>query len=204
MAYALPATRFRTLGYEWTLNPGPFNVKEHTVITAMGNMCWTTSYVLSVFLVQQINYGQQLSYGYKILLGLSTNLLGISFAGLYRTVLTYPPSMIFPGTLVSCSLMNTLHRNWDKNDSRHMSRHRFFTIVAICATVWYWVPGYLFTGLSVFSWACWIAPTNPTVNTLFGSATGMGMGLFTFDWSMIDIVSNGSPLVSPVCPTIWS
>ncbi|PSS37094.1 hypothetical protein PHLCEN_2v1060 [Hermanssonia centrifuga] len=194
-AYFLPRTRFNTFGYVWTLNPGPFNVKEHTVIIAMANMTWTTSYVLSVFLVQQVNYGQQLSYSYKILLGLSTQLIGIAYAGLYRKFLVWPSSMIYPGTLVSCSLTNTLHRTWGIREKSHISREKFFFIVMVCAGVWYFVPGFLFTGLSIFSWACWIAPTNPAVNTVFGSATGLGMGLLTFDWTMISII--GNPLVSP-------
>jgi len=33
--WVLPNTRFNTFGYVWTLNPGPFNIKEHTVITVM-------------------------------------------------------------------------------------------------------------------------------------------------------------------------
>ena len=33
-------------------------------------------------------------------------------------------------------------------------------------------------------------------NALFGTATGLGMGIFTFDWSMIAFF--GSPLVTPV------
>jgi OPT family small oligopeptide transporter len=61
--------------------------------------------------------------------------------------------------------------------------------------VWYWVPGFLFTALSMFNWVCWIAPNNVVVNTLFGTNTGLGMGLLTFDWSMITYI--GSPLVTP-------
>lgn len=55
--------------------------------------------------------------------------------------------------------------------------------------------GYLFKGLSWFSYACWIAPYNHVVNSLFGVKTGMGMGIFTFDWSQIAWI--GSPLASP-------
>lgn len=198
LAWALPTTQFRTFGYTWSLNPGPFNVKEHTVITAMVNVTWSTTYIVSVFITQQVNYGQELSYAYKILLGLSSQLLGIAYGGLFRSFLVWPSSMIYPGTLVSCSLMNTLHRSWGKRETKHVSRHRIFTIIALASGLWYFVPGFLFTGLSIFSWACWIAPTNPTVNTVFGSLSGMGMGLLTFDWTMISSPSGASPLVSPV------
>jgi len=39
------------------------------------------------------------------------------------------------------------------------------------------------------------SPDNVVVNQLFGSATGLGMGILTFDWSQINWI--GSPLVSP-------
>ena len=83
-----------------------------------------------------------------------------------------------------------------KKETKHISREKFFLFVALGGTLWYFVPGFLFTGLSVFSWACWIAPQNQTVNTLFGYNTGLGFGFLTFDWSMISWL--GSPLVSPV------
>ena len=65
-AWVLPRTRFNTFGYRWSFNPGPFNVKEHTVITAMGIMTWTTPFILSAYIVQEVNYGQHLPYSYKI------------------------------------------------------------------------------------------------------------------------------------------
>lgn len=55
--------------------------------------------------------------------------------------------------------------------------------------------GFLFTGLSFFSWICWITPTNVPVNQLFGVATGLGMSVVTFDWSQIAWI--GSPLMIP-------
>lgn len=56
-------------------------------------------------------------------------------------------------------------------------------------------PGFLFTGLSIFSWICWIVPKNVVVNQLFGVSTGLGMSVVTFDWSQIAWI--GSPLMIP-------
>jgi hypothetical protein len=57
------------------------------------------------------------------------------------------------------------------------------------------LPSYLFTALSTFSWVCWIAPNNATVNQLFGVRHGLAMGILTFDWGQITF--NGSPLPTP-------
>lgn len=37
-ARVLPSKRFNTFGVEWTLNPGPFNIKEHAVVTLMASV----------------------------------------------------------------------------------------------------------------------------------------------------------------------
>jgi hypothetical protein len=34
----MPSRVFRTFGIEWDLNPGPFTIKEHTLITVMANV----------------------------------------------------------------------------------------------------------------------------------------------------------------------
>ncbi|THH29741.1 hypothetical protein EUX98_g4449 [Antrodiella citrinella] len=191
----LPRTKFNTFGYVWSLNPGPFNAKEHTVIVAMSNVLYTDSFATLVYAVQEMFYGSELSAAYKVLLVLSTQLVGFAFTGLIRQFLVFPPSMIWPSALVQCALLNTLHKNYDKKEGSHMSRMKFFTIVTLVGGIYYFLPGYLFTGLSMFTWACWIAPENQIVNTLFGFNTGLGMGFLTFDWSMISYVTN--PLISP-------
>ena len=58
------------------------------------------------------------------------------------------------------------------------------------------LPNYLFTALSSFSWVCWIAPDNVKLNQFFGVTHGLAMGVFTFDWGQISGF-NGSPLVNP-------
>ncbi|CAL1696243.1 unnamed protein product [Somion occarium] len=193
--WVLPTTKFNTLGYQWSFNPGPFNIKEHTVITVMANLLYNDAYATLITAIQELFYGQKLTYGYRILIVLSTQLFGYTYAGLVRQFLVWPSSMIWPGALVECALLNTLHKNYGKFERNHMSRERFFFLVTIGAFVYYFLPGYIFTGLSMFTWACWIAPQNQTVNSLFGFQTGLGMGFLTFDWSMISYLA--SPLIAP-------
>ncbi|KAI6005109.1 OPT oligopeptide transporter [Pisolithus orientalis] len=191
----LPTTRFCTLGYTWSLNPGPFNIKEHVVITVMANLVVNGAYATDILATQRSFYNQSLSNSYQYFLVLATQLIGFSLGGLLRRFLVYPCSMIWPGALVNSALFNTLHRTYGKPERRHISRGKFFAIVVACSFLWYFLPGYLWTGLSVFNWVCWIVPTNVAVNSLFGTSTGLGMGLLTFDWSMISYI--GSPLVTP-------
>jgi OPT family oligopeptide transporter len=192
----LPTNKFKTFGYVWSFNPGPFSIKEHVCITVMGNTVVSGAYATDVVLAQRIFYGQHLTWGYQILIVLSTQIIGFSLGGILRQFVVWPSSMIWPGALVNSALFNTLHRNYGKKDDGHMSRERFFFIAAGCSFLWYWVPGYLFTALSAFNWVCWIVPQNVPVNVLFGTNTGLGMSVLTFDWTMISFI--GSPLVTPV------
>lgn len=194
--WVLPTTRFNTFGYVWTLNPGPFNAKEHTVITVMAKVVELGAYATDLLLSQELFYGKNFGFGYEVMICLSSQLMGYAFAGLFRRFLVWPSSMIWPGALVNSALFNTLHQTYSQKDKGHMSRQRFFAIAAAASFVWYWFPGYIFTALSWFTWACWIAPNNIVVNSLFGYISGLGMGFLTFDWAVISYF--GSPLVTPV------
>lgn len=192
----LPTHRFNTFGYRWSLNPGPFTIKEHVCITVMGNIVVGGAYCTDVIATQKIFYNQAIPYGYQILLCIGTQVMGFSLGGLLRQFVVWPSSMVWPGALVNAALFNTLHKSYGKRERGHMSRERFFLLAFVGSAVYYWLPGYLFTALSVFNWVCWIAPNNVPVNVLFGTNTGLGMGIFTFDWAMIGYI--GSPLVTPV------
>lgn len=201
MEYVLPRTRFRTFGYVWSLNPGPFNIKEHTVITVMANVVAGGAYATDVIATQRIYFDQSWDLGYQMLLCLSSQLIGYAFAGVTRQFLVWPRTMIWPGQLVNCALFNTMHRNYGKAETIRPSRMKFFLLATAASFVWFWLPGYLFTALSVFNWVCWIAPNNVVVNQLFGYSSGLGMGFLTFDWTMISYI--GSPLVVPVRSTAY-
>jgi hypothetical protein len=193
----LPRYRVTVFGHSFSLNPGPFNIKEHTLIAIMVNVDVDGAAITDVSAAVRIVDGVRWSIGKQFFLGLVLRVLGFSFAGLLHRFLVWPSSMIWPGVLVRCALLNTMHSNYGKKDTKHMSRERFLYIACACSFMYYWFPGYIWTGLSVFNWACWIAPNNVVVNSLFGSISGIGMGLFTFDWVMISAI--GSPLVVPVC-----
>ena len=205
LAAVLPTKYFKTFGYIWSFNPGPFSIKEHVCVTIM--VCSTIfgPYSTRVALTQNLFYGQAIPIAFQILLGIGSECIGFCFAGILRQFVVWPSNMIWPDALSNCAFFNTLHQNYTKSDHGYMTREHFFWITTAGSFIWYWVPGYLFTGLSMFNWVCWIAPKNVIINTLFGTNTGLGMGILTFDWAIIS--SLGSPLITPVgCVSLffWS
>ncbi|KAI9462088.1 OPT oligopeptide transporter [Boletus coccyginus] len=180
-----------------SLNPGPFTIKEHVLLAIMATVGGGPAYATDIVAVQRVYYNQTYNFSYQWMLVLSTQLLGFSIGGILRRFLVQPPSMIWPANLVSCALFNTLHvKSYAGMGTRGgISRGRFFLYAWVAGMCWYFVPGYLFQGLSYFSWVCWIAPENIVVNQLFGYVHGLGMSLITFDWAQISYI--GSPLATP-------
>ena len=197
LAAILPARRFNTLGYIWSLNPGPFSIKEHVCVTIMVISSAPGTYSNYVVLTQRVFYGQTIPITFQILLAIGCQCIGFCFAGILRQFVVWPSNMIWPGALSSCAFFNTLHKNYRNSNQGYMTHEHFFWIATAGTFIWYWLPGYLFTGLSMFNWVCWIAPKNIVINTLFGTRTGLGMSILTFDWAIISFL--GSPLITPVC-----
>lgn len=91
---------------------------------------------------------------------MSTQLIGFSIGGLARRFLVTPPSMskssslfiretsftgdgsVWPNTLVSCALFNTLHSQSYVGIGQHegLSRERFFLYAFISAALWCQYP----------------------------------------------------------------
>ncbi|EGO00748.1 hypothetical protein SERLA73DRAFT_167007 [Serpula lacrymans var. lacrymans S7.3] len=198
LAFVLPITTYRLPRFlgsvEFSLNPGPWNIKEHVLVFIMANVAIGPAYALNAIVVAQINYGIYYNYWFSVLLVLATQLTGFGLAGMCRRFLVWPASMVWPQNLVACTLLNTLHAEEDE-DSGGITRYRFFLIVLGGAFFFFFIPGYLFQALSVFSFICWIVPENVPVNQLFGVETGLGMSVLTFDWTQISWI--GSPLMFP-------
>ncbi|KIK65895.1 hypothetical protein GYMLUDRAFT_38376 [Collybiopsis luxurians FD-317 M1] len=181
-----------------SLNPGPFTIKEHVMITVSGaTVGQASAYGTDIIAVQRVFYNQKYSFAYQWFLTISTQLIGFSIGGISRHILVEPASMIWPTNLVTCALFNTLHseRYAGIGKSGGLSRERYFWYAFTASFIWYFFPGYLFQALSWFSWVTWIWPDSPTVAQLFGYENGLGFSVLTFDWSQIAFL--GSPLATP-------
>jgi OPT family oligopeptide transporter len=215
-AMILPYTTYKLPrwlgGLTFSLNPGPWNVKEHTLLYLIGNVSSVPPFINAMFVVQEKYYGVRNGIWYEILMILSCDVTGLGLAGLCRALVVKPASMIWPDTLVTCVLMNTLHAE-EERETRRISRPKFFLYILLGSFVYYFFPGmrlyleeeqrahslfstgFIFTALSMFSWVCWIWPESVTINQLFGISSGLGMGILTFDWAQISLIAN--PLMIP-------
>ncbi|PNY24300.1 Sexual differentiation process protein isp4 [Tolypocladium capitatum] len=199
-ARSLPDKSFTVFGKQFRLNPGPFNVKEHTIITIMTAAGTTSSYALDILLAQEVFYQQGFSFLFQFLLVLSTQAMGLGVAGIFRRFLVWPSSMVWPKTLITATVMHSLHNHEPADPAStngwRIGRYKFFLIVAACVFIWEWVPQVFATCLQLFIFATWIAPNNVVVNQLFGGQTGLGLLPISFDWNTVIGFLN-SPLQVP-------
>lgn len=127
-------------GHEWSLNPGPFNIKEHCIITIMSNVSLTPAYGLSAIVSSELWYQRPLGIGFNILFVLSTQITGFSLAGICRRFVVWPASMIWPGVLMMCTNLNTLHAE-DEGFQGGITRFRFLVYTSVGAFLFYILPG---------------------------------------------------------------
>jgi hypothetical protein len=144
----MPRRRFRTFGIEWSLNPSPFNQKEHTLITIMANVTFSggPAYSTDTIVAMKGFYGIDFGWGFQLILTLGTQLIGFGLAGLLRPFLVYPAAMIWPSNFVNTSLFYALHDPSTETDPAKangwsIGRYRYFLYVFLGAFVWYWFPG---------------------------------------------------------------
>ncbi|MCL7029957.1 hypothetical protein MKW94_020206, partial [Papaver nudicaule] len=198
MAAVLPKKDITILGKSFSLNPGPFNMKEHVIITIFAN-CGVASgggdaYSIGAITVMKAYYKQTFSFFLALLIVLTTQILGYGWAGILKRYLVDPAEMWWPSNLAQVSLFRALHEKDPK--SRSLTRMQFFLIFMAASFAYYALPGYLFPMLTFFSWVCWVWPHSITAQQIGSGYHGLGVGAFTLDWAGISAY-HGSPLVTP-------
>ncbi|KAK1406696.1 hypothetical protein QVD17_38304 [Tagetes erecta] len=207
MAGFLPNTRFSVLGHELSLNPGPFNMKEHVLITIFANAGAAfgngSAYAVGIVNIIKKFYFRDISFIAAWLLIITTQVLGYGWAGLLRKYVVEPSHMWWPSTLVQISLFRALHNEDDDSKDEEengkkkgTSRSKFFVIALACSFTYYLFPGFFFQTLQSISWVCWAFPNSVTAHQLGSGFTGLGLGAFSLDWATTAAFL-GSPLVSP-------
>ena len=89
MAAALPERPvLRGTRWEFSLNPGPFNVKEHVLITIFANSGAGTVYAIHVITAVRVFYGKNITFFVSLLVVLTTQVL----CGVTRRCTRSPPA----------------------------------------------------------------------------------------------------------------
>ncbi|EHS64328.1 uncharacterized protein PGTG_20938 [Puccinia graminis f. sp. tritici CRL 75-36-700-3] len=181
LATVLPTHVFKLFGYSFSLNPGPFNAKEHLLITIMygGQVgVYVTDLIATLRIKRFYGLGGRFSdVGFQLLMTISTQMLGLGLSGMTRRLfLVYPPMMIWPTSLASLALNNVFHDTSNPiANGWKMGRYRFFLIVFVLYGLYFVFPDAVASFLGTFNWMTWIKPDSVNLAALTGSVSGLGL-----------------------------
>lgn len=187
LAAILPDWGFNFRGKRVSLNPGPWSYKEQVLATVIVDVGLTSAYCFWNIQTQTVYYGDKwLTPTYGCLLLLSTQLMGLGFSGLIRRFVVYPVETIWPSILPTLALNRALLVP-DRKETIHgwrITRYKLFFIIFAGSFCYFWLPGYLWTGLAIFSWMTWIAPNNFHLAMVTGGNSGLAFNpLPSLDWN---------------------
>ncbi|KAJ3253652.1 hypothetical protein HDU77_004464 [Chytriomyces hyalinus] len=187
------------------LNPGRFNHKEHALIYVISSTMSSTPYALNNVIVQRYLLNQTgLTIAAGVCFAIVTQCFGYGFAGVTRRYLVRPAAMLWPSTLATIAMLNSLHRKDDVSKGRYpMSRFRFFFLASSAMFFYTFLPQYIAPMLSALSVICWFASNksdNKLALVLGSSSPGAGVGFlsFTLDWSLF------SSIFAPITSPLWA
>ncbi|KAI6704289.1 hypothetical protein NL676_013425 [Syzygium grande] len=201
MAAVLPKKAVCIPGTKWSfsLNSGPFNLKEHVLITIFANAGSSGVYAINIVTIVMAFYHRHIHPLAAMLLTLTTQLysliLGYGWAGIFRKFLVDSPYMWWPANPIQVSLFRALHEE-EVRPKRALTRLQFFLVVLVSSFAYYVVPNYLFPSIAALSFVCWIWKDSVTVQIIGSGFSGLGIGFFALDWVTV-AAFNGSPLAYP-------
>ncbi|KAG9065164.1 hypothetical protein KI688_002486 [Linnemannia hyalina] len=211
MARILPTTAIRIGKFSLSLNPGPFNIKEHTLIGITVSTAATAAYAIVILSAMDLYLNDRINTLGSLLLILTTQCIGYGMAGMLRKYLVYPAEMVWWSNLVQVVFYNAIH-NTDEFRARKMIRGwsymKFFWVFCIGMFLYEVCSAYAvlynpdmdrivlqlkFTALYSHP------PFNKNVWAIFSSISGGGVLSLSFDWNSIGGTTLYYPLSAQLC-----
>ncbi|XXG55186.1 hypothetical protein AAC387_Pa03g2908 [Persea americana] len=197
MAATLPAKPIRVPGTRWafSMNPGPFNMKEHLLITIFGRSGIIGPTSTSIMIIMKVFYHRKFSPLIALLLGQTSLLIGYGYAGMLMKFLVDSPKMWWPSAVAEVSFYRTLHEANVRIKGK-VTRFQFFIIASVTCFAYYIIPNYFFPSITSLSIVCWIWKNSVTAQQIGSGRQGLGLGSFVLDYSSI-YTYVGSPFTIP-------
>ncbi|KAK2043417.1 OPT superfamily oligopeptide transporter [Colletotrichum somersetense] len=197
LAKVLPAWEVRVpfTKFSFNLNPGPFSVKEHVLVTisaasgATYNLGYTPVAMAELYFNSRIHPAAAIFFMWGIVW------TGYSFAALARQFLIYDPQFPWFTALCQTALFETQKKQRETPTAASQKQTRVFFWALLGMTLWQFLPEYVFPMLGSLAFLCWVAPNNSVANFVGAGFGGMGVLNLSLDWSTIS--ANGSLFLTP-------
>ena len=187
------------------LNPGPFSIKEHVLVSVMANVGSHGTVAIDNVVVQKFHLyigDPNVTFYGSVLWVLTLQLIGFGLAGLTTRFLVTPRNLIYPSILSKVALYIALHSRESPIGKWKMGRYKFFWISFTIFFIYTFIPQYFLQSLQAIAVLC-LFSRNRVANFLGSVERNQGVGLLaiTFDWNYIHASSLTIPFIYMVNKT---
>lgn len=154
---------------------GKWTYKEQLLTTSAMSMGDQSSYAQYAIIAMANEYfynfkDAQGNFGFSVMLTLTSNLMGVGLAGIFRTFLIYPVQLINWAQLPQLRLCRTLIEPEPKENINGwtISGIAVFWISFVVFFCWYWITSFVIQFFSYFDWMAWISPSNADLVNITG------------------------------------
>ncbi|KAK8853053.1 hypothetical protein IAR55_003754 [Kwoniella newhampshirensis] len=179
-AYTVPLGRF-----SFSLNPGPFSIKEHVIIGIAANAGSQGQWATYLPTNAALYYGITMNPAIALFFGWGASLLGFAFAAMVRPILIDDPQFIFPLSLQQVTVYRSIQGTSELHLDRSRKQMKVFWLIFLGIFIWQFFPEYIFPFTASLAPLCWFASRNHKVNFLGAGRGGIGLLNITLDWSNI-------------------
>jgi OPT family small oligopeptide transporter len=186
LAKVLPAWQVNLpFGYGFNLNPAPWSIKEHVLVTLTAASGATYNLGYTPISMAELWYDTRIHPAVAIFYMLAIVWVGYAIAAIARSLLLWEPEYVWPQALMQTTLFETF-RKQDSNSPLAKRQMHIFFLCLIGMTLWQFLPEYIFPMTSSLAFLCWVAPKNPVANFIGSGLGGMGFLNLSLDWSNIN------------------
>ncbi len=180
--------------WSFNLNPGPWSVKEHVLVTVTAASGATGNLATTPIAVGELYFNERLHPAAAIFFMWSIDATGYAFAAIARQLLLYEPAYQWWQALCQTALFETQAKQNKSPSPAARKQFKVFWFVLLGITLWQFLPEFVFPFLNSLAFLCWVAPHNPVANFIGSGLGGMGFLNLSFDWANISNYNAGVPL----------
>lgn len=184
-------------GPKWW-NPCSLTVKESVFSAIMATAGAGGAHSVEIIASLDVFFDRPMPAYLCVLTIMSSQFLGLAWAGVYSSFFIYPKSVVFPSVLPCVVLFHSLVKPSPDNQAQLSLFQKVFGVM----TIYEAIPEWLAPALQAISPWCLTLPQLPVVTQIFGgSIAAEGLGLFaaSFDWVL---VGRYNPLYIPLLAQI--
>ncbi len=178
------------ISWSFRLNPGPFSVKEHVLVTISAASGATYNLGYAPVSMAELYFGQRVNPAVAIFFMWGIVWTGYSFAAIARQFLIYDPQYPWFTSLCQTALFETQKKQRENPNRESRKQAKVFFWVLLAVTLWQFLPEYVFPMLGSLAFLCWVAPHNAVANFVGAGYGGMGVLNLSLDWSSISTLYN--------------